>query len=272
MSEADAIARSREPATTESLARDLRALGLAPGMTVITHVSLSALGWVCGGPQALIAAIQEVLTDEGTLVMPAFSGGNSEPSLWENPPVPPEWWQTVRDHMPAYDPRATSTRALGITCELFRTMPGVKRSNHPALSFAAWGRYARAITMDHRIDSGTGDDSPLARIYDLHGHVLLLGVNHRSNSSLHLSETRANWPSRRIVENGAAVMIGEMRQWVTWQDLDFDSDDFAEIGRDYEDAASGALRVGAIGAGEGRLMPQRDIVDFGVEWMSQNRR
>lgn len=272
MSEADAVARSESPATVDSLAADLRTLGLREQMTVIVHVSLSALGWVCGGPQALIGALQGVLTDEGTLVMPAFSGGNGEPSRWRNPPVPETWWQTIRDHMPAFDTKATPTRALGETAELFRTMPGVLRSVHPSCSFAAWARHAGAVTLDHRLDSSLGEGSPLARIYDLDGHVLLLGVGHGSNSSLHLSEYRADWPGRKIVQQGGALKTGNARQWATWHDVETDSDDFAEIGCAFEAANVDSVARGRVGAGEARLMSQRAVVDFGAEWMSQHRK
>ena len=40
------------PPTRESLAHDLRMLGLASGMLVLLHSSLSSLGWVCGGASA----------------------------------------------------------------------------------------------------------------------------------------------------------------------------------------------------------------------------
>ena len=34
----------------------------------------------------------EVLTEDGLLIMPTHSSGLSEPSYWENPPVPESWW------------------------------------------------------------------------------------------------------------------------------------------------------------------------------------
>ena len=119
------------PVTVASLTRDLHALGVEPGMTLLVHSSLSSLGWVCGGAQAAIEALTAALGPDGTLAMPAFSTGLTDPSEWEKPPVPESWWQPIRDSMPAFDKRVTPTRAMGAIAELFRTLPDVLRSDHP---------------------------------------------------------------------------------------------------------------------------------------------
>ena len=270
MTEADAIAKSERPATVESLVAYLRALGLEAGQLVLVHSSLSALGWVAGGAQAVVMALQKVLTDTGTLVMPAHSTGNSDPGRWESPPVPADWHDAIRAHMPAYNRRLTPTRGMGAIAELFRTLPDVRRSDHPAMSFAAWGRYAHAVTADHRLNSGLGEESPLARVYDLDGKVLLLGVGHDSNTSLHLSEHRADWPGRRTTKQGSAIEIGAERQWVVYEDLEVDSGDFAEIGWDFIQA--GKVNTGNVGAGKSQVMSQIELVDFGAEWISHKRK
>src|SRR5690349_7103098 len=59
------------------------------------------------------------------------------------------------------------------------------------VSFAAWGRHALPITANHALDYGLGEHSPLARLYDLDGSVLLLGVGYERRTSLHLAEYRA---------------------------------------------------------------------------------
>lgn len=60
------------PKTRGSLAEDFRNLGLKKGMTVIVHSSLKSLGWVVGGPIAVVQALMDVLSEEGTLVMPTI--------------------------------------------------------------------------------------------------------------------------------------------------------------------------------------------------------
>ncbi|HET7333570.1 MAG TPA: AAC(3) family N-acetyltransferase, partial [Rhizomicrobium sp.] len=136
MSEQDTINAVSAPNTRPSLAAQLRGFGVEPGGTMIVHSSLRSLGWVCGGAQAVIEALLDALEPQGTLVMPSQSGGLSDPANWKNPPVPQEWWQTIRDTMPVYDPARTPTREMGAIAELFRTWPGVIRSAHPANSFA----------------------------------------------------------------------------------------------------------------------------------------
>jgi aminoglycoside 3-N-acetyltransferase len=95
MSEANAIKRAQSPVTIESLAEDLRELGVRPGTVLLVHSSMSALGWVCGGAVAVVEALRRVLTREGTLVMPTHSSQLSVPSNWRNPPVPESWWKVI---------------------------------------------------------------------------------------------------------------------------------------------------------------------------------
>src|SRR3954449_11902764 len=102
MSEHALIDRTPTPRTRDSLAADLRGLGVRPGMTLLVHSSLRALGWVCGGPLAVVQALMDVLTPAGTLVMPTQSGDLSDPADWSRPPVPSEWLPAIYANMPAY--------------------------------------------------------------------------------------------------------------------------------------------------------------------------
>ena len=272
MSEVDAIKLDGDqPVTVSSLATDLAALGLKPGMTVIVHSSLSALGWVCGGAVAVIQALESVLGQAGTLVMPTHSGDLSDPAEWQHPPVPQVWWESIRQTMPAFDPDLTPTRGMGAIPECFRAQPGVRRSLHPQVSFAAWGRQAQSITEKHALDFSLGEGSPLARIYDLAGWVLLLGVGHANNTSLHLAEYRATYPGKRGVQLGAPLLVNGQRQWATFQDFDVDADDFMLIGEAFA-LETRLEQRGLVGHATARLMPQRPLVDYAVGWMEQNRR
>jgi aminoglycoside 3-N-acetyltransferase len=271
VSEVDAVNKTRGlPATVDSMEEDLSRLGIAPGTVLLVHSSLSSLGWVCGGSVAVILALERALGSEGTLVMPTHTGDMSEPSHWRNPPVPESWWETIRESMPAYDSSFTPTRGMGAIAESFRKQEGVIRSSHPSESFAARGPKAAAVVDNHSLDFPTGEQSPLARIYDLDGAVLLLGVGFLNATSLHLAEYRADYPGKKTKQQGAPITVEGKRRWVQFQDFEEDDSDFNLMGRDFADS-TGLVRSGSVGCGHVLLMPQRELVDFAQEWIEKNR-
>lgn len=267
MTEEGAIRRTKKAVTRSSLVHDFRGLGLKRAMTVIVHTAMSRIGWVCGGPVSVIEALQEVLTPEGTLVMPAHSADVSDPGDWDNPAVPSSWWQDIYREMPAFDPGRTPTLGMGKVAECFRTFPGVKRSGHPIYSFAAWGADADAITSGHILDDGLGKTSPLGKIYDRDGFVLLLGVGYGNNTSMHLGECLAG--RLQMVRRLSPVIIRGERQWAPYRDWDYHEKKFPEIGRAFEASgpSPGALQNGRIGQAESVLMSQRAIVDFTADML-----
>ncbi len=271
MSEEKAIQHTKDnPATVESLSADLSALGVTAGMTLLVHSSLSAQGWVCGGAFAVILAIESVLEPKGTLVMPTHSGDLSDPAGWQNPPVPESWWDIIRQTTPAYDPDLTLTRGVGVVPECFRKQRGVRRSLHPQVSFAARGIQAETITKNHSLAFSLGEASPLARIYDLEGWVLLLGAGHQSNTSLHLAEYRANYPGKKLTTSAAPILVEGRRKWSKFQDIDIDESDFEALGQSIASETTLEQR-GSVACATALLMPQRPLVDYAVQWMEKNR-
>jgi aminoglycoside 3-N-acetyltransferase len=268
MTEAESVAHSAAPVTVDSLVADLAALGVVEGSVVLVHSSLGSLGWVCGGAAAVVLALELAVGASGTLVMPTHSGDLSDPAGWRNPSVPPAWWETIRETMPAFDRDLTPTRGMGAIPELFRRQRDVLRSDHPQVSFAARGPEAERIVSGHALADGLSESSPLARVYELDGRVLLLGVGHDSNTSLHLAEYRSG--RARPGTNAAPVVVGGRRQWVEFDDHELDSSDFPSIGESFE-RTSGLATRGRVGNAEALIAPQRALVDHAVEWMLENR-
>lgn len=257
--------------TRTQLAAQFRALGVQSGQLVMLHSSLKSLGsWIPGGAESVLLALLDVLGDSGTLMMPAQSNNNTDPSMWVAPPVPESWWTVIRAEMPAFDPQTTQTSGLGVLAEYFRTYPQTLRSNHPNLSFSARGKYAAHLLESQPFDAPFGDESPLGRFIALDGYILLLGVGHQSNTTLHLAEHHAVWPSKKGIQQGAAILRDGVRQWVTLDEsVDYDADDFDSIGGEYERAIG--YEIGRIGQAESRYLQAAPLVEFAARWMTQHR-
>jgi len=269
VNESELIERTERPATPRSIARDLRALGIEAGDRLVVHSSLSSLGWVAGGAAAVVDALLDVVGAEGTVSMPAHSGDWSDPSGWQNPPVPSSWWGEIIADRPAFHPYRTPLREMGSVAVNLLLRRDTLRSGHPLYSHMANGKDASEITRSHPLSDGFGDESPLGRLYDMDAKVVLIGVGHGQNSSLHLAEARAQWPGRTSVEFASKVATETGPQIVGWRAAAPDADDLERLGEHLE--GRGLVTVGRVAQAETRVARLRAIVDEAVVWFAANR-
>ncbi len=248
----------------------LSEVGVCNGQTIMVHTSLSSLGFVCGGAQVIIEALLETVGTEGTIMMPTQSWKNLDPATGVHWEEPENWWQLIRENWPAYNKDITPTNTMGTVAEMFRKWPGTLRSDHPARSVAAWGKHAEYLTSAHDLSNIFGDGSPIGKLYEQDGLVLLIGVGYDKNTSLHLADVRASYPGKHNSTEYSAVLEDGKRVWKQYETLFVDGEDFNEIGAAFENTCS--VRKAALGNGTITLMKQRELVDFAVTWIEQNRK
>lgn len=256
------------PVIGTELVADLRRLGVREGGVLLVHASLASLGWVVGGEQTVVTALEEAVGPAGTLVMPSQSWQLCDPAYLRDPRIGEPSWDRVRAALPVYDPAWTPTRSMGAVVEALRTQPGTLRSAHPHRSFVARGPAAAAIVARHDLDDPVGEGSPLAVVDWLDGQVLLLGVGHDKNTSLHLAEARSGLHLPRVA-NGAPLLVDGERRWVTFDEPAAGDADFLAVGAAF--AASGGQRTGTVGEADAALMRQPELVAFAARWFAGNR-
>ncbi len=239
----------RHPAAQQELSRDevmrqLRALGVEEGSILLVHTSFRAVRPVEGGPLGLITALCAALGPDGTLIMPSSTGDDDEP----------------------FDPATTpASPDLGVVADTFWRLAGVMRSSHP-FAFAAAGPRAAQITSDPLPLPPHIPDSPVGRVHELDGQVLLLGVGHDANTTLHLAELLAGVPYRvpkycTVLQEGRPVRID-------YGENDHCCERFAFV--DGWLRGRGLQSEGRVGQAQARLARARDIVGVALEHLAHD--
>ena len=115
-----------------------------------------------------------------------------------------------------------------------------------------------------------GEGSPIGKLYELDGYVMLIGTGYDKNTSIHLADVRAEYPGKHNCTEYSAVMENGKRVWKAYETLFVDGEDFEQIGEAFESIYP--VKKVTLGNGIVRLMKQRDIVDFAVKWIEKNRK
>ena len=226
------------------LTEQLRFLGVRQGNVLLVHTSFRAVRPVEGGPAGLIQALHAAVGPGGTLVMPSWTGEDDQP----------------------FDPGSTRASVdLGVVADTFWRLPGVLRSRHP-FACAALGPAASRITSDPLPLQPHSPQSPVGRVHDLDGAVLLLGVGHDANSTLHLAEILAGVPY--AVQKHCTVLDHGVVTRVEYRENDHCCQRFA-LADDWLRARE-LQSEGRVGHAHTRLARSRDIVRIAREELAKD--
>lgn len=257
--------------TRESLTGDLRALGVGPGDVLLVQGSLRAVGPVEGGGRTVVEALRAALGDEGTLVAYAATPENSVTSRLDRERtagLSAAELAAYREAMEPFDPLTTPVSpSVGRLAEEVRLTPGALRSAHPHTSFTAVGPAARTLTEGHALESHLGEDSPTARLYDLRGRALLIGVDLWVCTAYHLADYRAVPPPDRPYRALVRSADGG-REWVSFEAPDIDDRHFPRLVPVV--ARECVVLNGLFGDAPCHLVPIADAVDVIAKWLVQH--
>lgn len=201
----------------------LRELGIESGDIVLVHSSMKALGTDCA-PGEIIDAMEEVLGEEGTLLMPALT------------------YENVNAEHPVFDSASTEP-CIGLLPRVFLHRPGVERSVHPTHSVCAKGKMAHRLTVGHSMDdTAVGPHSPFMLLPLYRGKLLFIGDILHSCTFMHGIETILKPPYIRQSQSPAFSVNGETRRYVAGDGYGWGSE-FQRIEEilDYPDIRRGKL-------------------------------
>lgn len=258
--------------TRADLRADLQELGLRPGDAVLAHGALSKVGPMLNGPDAVIGALLDAVSPGGTVLAYTDWDAGYDQLLDADGRVPERW----RPHVPPFDPRASrAARDNGVLPEFLRTTPGALRSGNPGASVAALGARAEWFTADHPLDYGYGPGSPLAKLVEAGGRVVMIGAPLDTMTLLHHAEHLADIPNKRVRRYEAPLFVDGRVVWRQFEEFDtsfpvvdgLPDDYFATVVSAF--LATGSGREGRVGDAPSVLVPARDIVAFAVDWLER---
>lgn len=259
------------PATRISLRGDLQRMGLEAGDLVMVHAGLRSLGRVLGGVNTVVQALLDAVGERGTVMAYMDWEMGVEPEDFED--------ERLREEIPTFDKRiARASRDHGILAETLRTWPGAARSDHPDAGMAALGARAEWICADHPLQYGYGPGSPLHKLVEAGGKVLMLGAPLDRLTLLHHVEHLANIPGKRVTRYQRPLLVDGERRWVDFEEFDTSdavTDALLASGGDYFTAiaehclAEDGGRSGRVAQAPSHLFDARRLVTCGMAWLEE---
>lgn len=264
----DSIEKGYYPVTEDILTDLFLSLGLVSGDIVMVHSSLSSLGYVVAGPEAVFAALKNVIGEEGTIVVPSQTVEISDPSSWEYPPVPSEWFDTIRENIRPYNKKMSFSKSMGQFSNYVGLLPNAARSSHPMYSFAAVGKDANEIVKIDNFDFPFGEHSTLSKLYDLNAKILMIGTDFETNTSLHLAE---HFADRKVIYERSKIERDGEGVWLDFKNIELDIfDDYLEVQSQFFNKFP--PRKGTVNEGAVYCFTMVECVDFAKEYFQAKDR
>jgi aminoglycoside 3-N-acetyltransferase len=244
--------------TEATFAEDLRRLGVPDGGVLIVHSGYRALGDVAGGPEAVARALVVAVGEAGTVLAPAFTTDLIDPSTWPEPPPPAERARLMAA-MPLFDPERSPPHKMGAVVQALWRLSSTRRSRHPVTSWIALGPSAEELLQDHPLDDPEGIDGPVGRAWRADANILMLGVDHDANTTVHLAESLLDMPHLYALPDRYPVIgpDGE-RSWRPIEKTTKCSDGFVRLEPHLVQAH--VVRQGPVGDAAAQLVRSQDVV------------
>lgn len=219
--------------TKEDIVLQLQHIGIQRGMLLLLEADSSDMGYISGGMQTFLEAVMECVGYDGTIVMPTFTPDNLDPACHDARKVARENWDVIRDHSQPFNRKLSPPQTKEEMVHQFLRNDGVIRSYHPIYSFAAWGKYAKIICDKHPLHFGLSKESPLGKLFELNGYVLLAGCAYGNCQAFQLARYSGEQLPIRVLS--APIEHNNQTVWKDMLDLHLDTSGFEAIGETMED-------------------------------------
>ena len=173
--------------TKEKIYEQLESFRFAQGRPVLVHTSLRAVGEIEGGGQTLLDCLIDFFTQKDGIFC-----------------VPTHTWSTGMLDM------TKNETCIGVLPNLAAGHPDGTRTPHPTHSMAVFGKRGlveQFVKDEEKVTTPASPNGCYGKIYDMDGHIMLLGVGHNKNTYLHCVEEMLDVPNRLDEHPGKRTVI-----------------------------------------------------------------